>query len=161
MLRVYCLLLGLVAAVQGACPAPFVEVGEGCYYFSYKDDLKMNWMEARTHCQSLASRADLAVLNYMCFDYNHVANYIIMEDIHTTMEPMYIGADGYDASWFWVDDRALSPNSIYWFEKQPTVEPGCVFLLPAKPHNYKKVFLSKGVCTATRYFICQNEVHAF
>ncbi|MPC15080.1 hypothetical protein E2C01_007863 [Portunus trituberculatus] len=74
------------------------------------------------------------------------------------MEPMYVGADGYEASWFWVDDRALSANAIYWFEKHPTIDPGCVFLYPAKPHTYKKIFLSKGACTAIRYFVCQKHL---
>ena len=63
----------------GACSDPFTEVGDGCYYFSYKDDLQMSWKEAREHCQSLASISDLAVLDYKCSDYNHMANYIIME----------------------------------------------------------------------------------
>ena len=63
----------------GACSDPFMDVGDGCYYFSYKENLKMNWTEARKHCQSFPNGADLAVLDSKCFDYNHVANYIIME----------------------------------------------------------------------------------
>ncbi|KAG0729291.1 hypothetical protein GWK47_003525 [Chionoecetes opilio] len=160
MLHVFCFLLGLVAAVHGACPEAFHQVGEGCYYFSHKHGMKMTWSLARDFCQTLGPEADLAVLDNLCNDYHHLSHYLIGEDIHTPIEAMYIGADGYGTSWFWIDSRALSPNSVYWFEANPTTAAGCVFMLPEKPHTYKKIFLSTGICTDTRYFICQNEIHA-
>lgn len=61
-------------------------MGEGCYYFSYKDNLKLDWPEARTHCQSLGVETDLAVLDYLCNDYNHLANYLLGEGKAETHE---------------------------------------------------------------------------
>nr|XP_045594460.1 uncharacterized protein LOC123755752 isoform X2 [Procambarus clarkii] len=74
-------LLTLVVPGGASCPTPFFMIREGCYYYMAPSDFR--WEDARTFCRSLLpeENSDLAVMDYYCDDFMHIANYAAISEL--------------------------------------------------------------------------------
>lgn len=108
--------LTLVVPGTATCPSPFFAIGEGCYFYT---DAGMIWEDARAFCRSLKpeENSDLAVMDYYCDDFMHIASYAISNDL----EIFWVGVTDKDDRnyWTWVDGRPADKAAHYWYQESP------------------------------------------
>ncbi|XP_063865664.1 snaclec convulxin subunit beta-like isoform X4 [Scylla paramamosain] len=128
-----------------ACPASFSQIGTECYYIHHQNTVP--WDKARDYCQSLNSRADLAVIDD-CHQFQ-----LVWHKIHMEYPGTWYWIGGRDRnledSWYWVNGEAVAMGAPFWYVGRPNGAGECLCLQSHYGYFYDYP------CANNGYLICQ------
>ncbi|XP_069156128.1 hepatic lectin-like isoform X2 [Procambarus clarkii] len=156
MFVVALLVIGLLTQVEvgtASCTDPFIQLGEGCYYFIEGIE---TWSSARAICQILGDDVDLAVFDTLPDDYTHIASHILSKGLNF----LWVGGtdQNHQDYWTWVDGTPMRLEASYWDPASPrSTSYDCVQLYRVSEVT-DRMRLVNISCSATYYFVCQQGV---